>query len=100
MSNGKFYMMGSFRKRKRCAPYFDTKKPFEIDSKRGEIKPCVFHFYKTNMFFDEWELIEGYYLSDLRSDSNLQSHCNEIWKSWCKKHNRKYTALFEVKDGV
>lgn len=91
-----FYIMGSFQKGKKAFPYFDIKKPFEIDTQRGEVTPCVFHFWKENIWFDEWEFLEGHKLSDLKSDNNLKEFCNSIWEDWCKKHNRKYKVIFEV----
>jgi len=88
------YIMGSFRKGKKAASYFDIKKPFTIDAQRGEVTPCVFRFWKDNIWFDEWEFLEGYKLADLKNDKDLRKFCNEIWTNWCKKYHRKYKPLF------
>jgi len=88
------YMMGSFKPKETAFVYFDIKKPFEIDAQRGEIKPCVFHFFKKNVWFDEWEFLEGFKLSDLRTNEGLRDFCNDIWEDWCIKHKRKVKPIF------
>ena len=87
--------MGSFQKGRKAFLYLDIKKPFEIDLQRGEVTPCVFHFFKKNVWFDEWEFLEGYNLSDFKHDTELRKLCNSIWEDWCKKHNRKYKDVFK-----
>ena len=89
------YLMGEFTKGRKASYYFDIVKPFEIDKVEGRVEPRVFHFFKRNVWFNEWEFLEGFKMADLKNPSEfLKDYCNETWERWCKKHRRKYIPIF------
>ena len=88
------YMMGEFRKYTSAFVYFDRCKPFEVDNQIGEVKSKVFRFFGKNVWFNKWHFLEGHKLSDLNKDQELRNLCNDIWRIWCREHNRKYKAVF------
>jgi hypothetical protein len=98
-----FYLAADFKRRKASFIFLSQKqKPFEFDYWEGFVKAKaipIFDRNSRNMFASDWFWFEGNSINDLNSDTSLRDFVNEVWKTWCIKHHRKYERILgEIKN--
>lgn len=95
-----FYLAAEFEKGRKPAVIFcsQREKPFTIDALEGTVTPKgigIFDKKRHYMFPDEWNFFHGHTMSELNTDEGLRDWVNEVWETWCKKHNRKYSPILD-----
>ncbi len=88
-----FYLVGFFPSKKQAMFSIERTRPFEFDKENGTVNGKLFRGFKRNDWADEWWFFETKNVKDVNTDIYLREDINGVWKSWCKKHHRKYSPI-------